>query len=286
MKNLETVRTEVRENSLIIYLSREERMNAFTLTMQQEIVKILDDAEEDDDIKAIIFTGDGKAYCAGADLSSGGDTFDNRKGREKTNDVVRDSGGLLTLRLFKCKKPLIAAVNGAAVGIGATMLLPMDTRICSDQARFGFVFAKRGIVPEAASSWFLPRLIGINKALELCYTGKVISAEEAKEIRLVSEILNQDKLIDRALEIAKEFTAESSQISIALTRQMMWRMLGADDPMEAHKIDSRAVFELGQSGEAIEGVNSFLEKRPPSFPGKVSKDMPSFFPWWDEKEFE
>ena len=286
MKNLETVRTEVRENSLIIYLSREERMNAFTLTMQQEIVKVLDDAEENDDIKAIIFTGDGKAYCAGADLSSGGDTFDNRKGREKTNDVVRDSGGLLTLRLFKCKKPLIAAVNGAAVGIGATMLLPMDTRICSDQARFGFVFAKRGIVPEAASSWFLPRLIGINKALELCYTGKVISAEEAKEIRLVSEILNQDKLIERALEIAKEFTAESSQISIALTRQMMWRMLGADDPMEAHKIDSRAVFELGQSGEAIEGVNSFLEKRPPSFPGKVSKDMPSFFPWWDEKEFE
>ena len=286
MKNLETVRTEVRENSLIIYLSREERMNAFTLTMQQEIVKVLDDAEEDDDIKAIIFTGDGKAYCAGADLSSGGDTFDNRKGRERTNDVVRDSGGLLTLRLFKCKKPLIAAVNGAAVGIGATMLLPMDTRICSDQARFGFVFAKRGIVPEAASSWFLPRLIGINKALELCYTGKVISAEEAKEIRLVSEILNQDKLIDRALEIAKEFTAESSQISIALTRQMMWRMLGADDPMEAHKIDSRAVFELGKSKEAIEGVNSFLEKRPPSFPGKVAKDMPSFFPWWDEKEFE
>ena len=286
MKNLDTVRTEFRENSLIIYLSREERMNAFTLTMQQEIVKVLDDAEENDDIKAIIFTGDGKAYCAGADLSSGGDTFDNRKGREKTNDVVRDSGGLLTLRLFKCKKPLIAAVNGAAVGIGATMLLPMDTRICSDQARFGFVFAKRGIVPEAASSWFLPRLIGINKALELCYTGKVISAEEAKEIRLVSEILNQDKLIDRALEIAKEFTAESSQISIALTRQMMWRMLGADDPMEAHKIDSRAVFELGQSGEAIEGVNSFLEKRLPSFPGKVSKDMPSFFPWWDEKEFE
>ena len=286
MKNLDTVRTEVRENSLIIYLSREERMNAFTLTMQQEIVKVLDDAEENDDIKAIIFTGDGKAYCAGADLSSGGNTFDNRKGRERTNDVVRDSGGLLTLRLFKCKKPLIAAVNGAAVGIGATMLLPMDTRICSEQARFGFVFARRGIVPEAASSWFLPRLIGINKALELCYTGKVISAEEAKEIRLVSEILNQDKLIERALEIAKEFTAESSQISIALTRQMMWRMLGADDPMEAHKIDSRAVFELGQSGEAIEGVNSFLEKRPPSFPGKVSKDMPSFFPWWDEKEFE
>ena len=286
MNNLETVRTEVKDNSLVIYLSREERMNAFTLSMQQEIVKVLDDAEQNDDIKAIIFTGDGKAYCAGADLSSGGDTFDNRKGRKRTNNVVRDSGGLLTLRLFKSKKPLIAAVNGAAVGIGATMLLPMDIRICSDRARFGFVFARRGIVPEAASSWFLPRLIGIDKALELCYSGKVISAEEAKEINLVSEVLPQEKLIERALEIAKEFTAESSQISIALTRQMMWRMLGADDPMEAHKIDSRAIFELGQSGEAIEGVTSFLEKRPPTFPGKVSKDMPSFFPWWNEKEFE
>lgn len=286
MKKFETLRTETKENSLIIYLSREERMNAFTLTMQQELVAALDEAENMDEIKSIIFTGDGKAYCAGADLSSGGDTFDNRKGREKTNNVVRDSGGLLTLRLFKSKKPLIAAVNGAAVGIGATMLLPMDFRICSEEARFGFVFARRGIVPEAASSWFLPRLVGITKALELCYSGKIISADEAEDINLVSEVLPKERLIDRALAVANEFTAESSQISIALTRQMMWRMLGADDPMEAHKIDSRGVFELGQSGEAIEGVKSFLEKRPPSFPGKVSKDMPSFYPWWDEKEFE
>lgn len=286
MKKFETLRTETKENSLIIYLSREERMNAFTLTMQQELVAVLDEAENMDEIKSIIFTGDGKAYCAGADLSSGGDTFDNRKGREKTNNVVRDSGGLLTLRLFKSKKPLIAAVNGAAVGIGATMLLPMDFRICSEEARFGFVFARRGIVPEAASSWFLPRLVGITKALELCYSGKIISAEEAEDINLVSEVLPKEQLLDRALAVANEFTAESSQISIALTRQMMWRMLGADDPMEAHKIDSRGVFELGQSGEAIEGVKSFLEKRPPSFPGKVSKDMPSFYPWWDEKEFE
>ena len=286
MKKFETLRTETKENSLIIHLSREERMNAFTLTMQQELVAALDEAENMDEIKSIIFTGDGKAYCAGADLSSGGNTFDNRKGREKTNNVVRDSGGLLTLRLFKSKKPLIAAVNGAAVGIGATMLLPMDFRICSEEARFGFVFARRGIVPEAASSWFLPRLVGITKALELCYSGKIISAKEAEDINLVSEVLPKDQLIDRALAVANEFTAESSQISIALTRQMMWRMLGADDPMEAHKIDSRGVFELGQSGEAIEGVKSFLEKRPPSFPGKVSKDMPSFYPWWDEKEFE
>ena len=286
MKNFETIRTEIKENSLIIFLSREDKMNAFTLTMQQELVAALDEAEKNDEIKAIIFTGDGKAYCAGADLSSGGDAFDNRTGREKTNNVVRDSGGLLTLRFFKSKKPLIAAINGAAVGIGATMLLPMDVRICSENARFGFVFAKRGIVPEAASSWFLPRLIGITKALELCYSGKIISAESANEINLVSEVLPQEQLIDRALEIASEFTSESSQISIALTRQMMWRMLGADDPMEAHKIDSRGVYELGQSGEAIEGVKSFLEKRPPSFPGKVSKDMPSFYPWWVEKEFD
>ena len=286
MKKFETLRTETKENSLIIYLSREEKMNAFTLTMQQELVAALDEAENMDEIKSIIFTGDGKAYCAGADLSSGGDTFDNRKGREKTNNVVRDSGGLLTLRLFKSKKPLIAAVNGAAVGIGATMLLPMDFRICSEDARFGFVFARRGIVPEAASSWFLPRLVGITKALELCYSGKIISAKEAKDINLVSEVLPKEQLLDKALAVANEFTAESSQISIALTRQMMWRMLGADDPMEAHKIDSRGVFELGQSGEAIEGVKSFLEKRPPSFPGKVSKDMPRFYPWWDEKEFE
>ena len=286
MKNFETIRTEIKEHSLIIYLSREDKMNAFTLAMQQELVAALDEAEKNDEIKAIIFTGDGKAYCAGADLSSGGDAFDNRTGREKTNNVVRDSGGLLTLRFFKSKKPLIAAINGAAVGIGATMLLPMDVRICSENARFGFVFAKRGIVPEAASSWFLPRLIGITKALELCYSGKIISAESANEINLVSEVLPQEQLIDRALEIASEFTSESSQISIALTRQMMWRMLGADDPMEAHKIDSRGVYELGQSGEAIEGVKSFLEKRPPSFPGKVSKDMPSFYPWWVEKEFD
>lgn len=280
------IKTEIKEKSLIIYLSRQEKMNTFTKNMQEEIVNALDAAEENDEIRSIIFTGDGKAFCAGADLSSGGDTFDSSKASDKSINAIRDSGGLLTLRLFKSTKPLIGAINGVAVGIGATMLLPMDVRICSNKARFGFVFTKRGIVPEAASSWFLPRLIGIENALKLCYSGKVISAEEAKDYKLVSEIISEDNLIDRALEIAKEFTAESSQISIALTRQLLWRMLGADDPMEAHKIDSRAVFELGKSGEAMEGVMSFLEKRPPEFPGKISKDMPNFYPWWIEKEFE
>ncbi|MDA9637028.1 crotonase/enoyl-CoA hydratase family protein [SAR86 cluster bacterium] len=286
MNTYKEIKTEIKEKSLIIYLSRQEKMNTFTKNMQEEIVNALDAAEENDEIRSIIFTGDGKAFCAGADLSSGGDTFDSSKAVDKSVNAIRDSGGLLTLRLFKSTKPLIGAINGVAVGIGATMLLPMDVRICSNMARFGFVFTKRGIVPEAASSWFLPRLIGIENALKLCYSGKVISAEEAKDYKLVSEIVSGDNLIDRALEIAKEFTAESSQISIALTRQLLWRMLGADDPMEAHKIDSRAVFELGKSGEAMEGVMSFLEKRPPEFPGKISKDMPSFYPWWIEKEFE
>jgi enoyl-CoA hydratase/carnithine racemase len=286
MNTYNEIKTEIREKSLIIYLSRQEKMNTFTKNMQEEIVNALDAAEENDEIRSIIFTGDGKAFCAGADLSSGGDTFNSSKVVDKSINAIRDSGGLLTLRLFKSTKPLIGAVNGVAVGIGATMLLPMDVRICSNKARFGFVFTKRGIVPEAASSWFLPRLIGIENALKLCYSGNVISAEEAKGYKLVSEIVSEDNLIDRALEIAKEFTAESSQISIALTRQLLWRMLGADDPMEAHKIDSRAVFELGKSEEAIEGVMSFLEKRPPEFPGKISKDMPNFYPWWIEKEFE
>jgi len=286
MKTYKNIKTVIKESSLIIYLSRPDKMNTFTKRMQEEIVHALDESEINDEIRSIIFTGDGKAFCAGADLSSGGDTFDSSERADKKNDVVRDSGGLLTLRLFKSTKPLIAAVNGVAVGIGATMLLPMDARICSNKARFGFVFAKRGIVPEAASSWFLPRLIGIESALKLCYSGKVIDAAEAKEYKLVSEVVNEDDLIDKALKIARDFTAESSQISVALTRQLMWRMLGADDPMEAHKVDSRAVNELGRSGEAEEGVMSFLEKRKPEFPGKVSKDMPSFYPWWTEKEFE
>ena len=286
MKTYKNIKTIIKESSLIIYLSRPDKMNTFTKRMQEEIVHALDESENNDEIRSIIFTGDGKAFCAGADLSSGGDTFDSSDRTDKKNDVVRDSGGLLTLRLFKSTKPLIAAINGVAVGIGATMLLPMDARICSNKARFGFVFAKRGIVPEAASSWFLPRLIGIESALKLCYSGKVINASEAKEYKLVSEVVNEEDLIDKALKIARDFTAESSQISVALTRQLMWRMLGADDPMEAHKIDSRAVNELGRSGEAEEGVMSFLEKRKPEFPGKVSKDMPSFYPWWTEKEFE
>ena len=286
MKNYEQIKTIVKNSSLIVQLSRPEKLNTFTETMMREIIDALDLAEQNNEIRSIIFTGDGDKFCAGADLSSGEDSFDWTEKKKSENKVVRDAGGVLTLRLFKSKKPLIAAINGDAVGIGATMLLPMDIRIASDEARFGFVFAKRGIVPEAASSWFLPRLIGIDNALKLCYSGKVINANEAKEIKLISEVTSEETLISRALELSEEFTAKTSSISIALTRQMMWRMLGADHPMEAHKIDSRAVYELGKSGEASEGIKSFFEKRPPNFPGKLTEDLPDFYPWWDEKKFE
>ena len=286
MKNYEQIKTIEKNSSLIVQLSRPEKLNTFTETMMREIIDALDWAEQNNQIRSIIFTGDGDKFCAGADLSSGEDSFDWTEKKKSENKVVRDAGGVLTLRLFKSKKPLIAAINGDAVGIGATMLLPMDVRIASDEARFGFVFAKRGIVPEAASSWFLPRLIGIDNALKLCYSGKVINANEAKEIKLISEVTSGESLISRALELSEEFTAKTSSISIALTRQMMWRMLGADHPMEAHKIDSRAVYELGKSGEASEGIKSFFEKRPPNFPGKLTEDLPDFYPWWDEKKFE
>ncbi len=286
MKNYEQIETKIEDKSLIISLSRPEKLNAFTEVMMREIIDAVNLAEENNNIRAIIFTGKGEKYCAGADLSTGEDSFNWTDKKKEAKDIVRDAGGVLTLRLFKSTKPIIGAINGDAVGIGVTMLLPMDVRIASDNARFGFVFAKRGIVPEAASSWFLPRLIGIDNALKLCYSANVIDAKTAKEINLISEITSQENLISRALQISDEFTKETSSISIALTRQMLWRMMGADHPMEAHKIDSRAVYALGKSGEAVEGIKSFFEKRPPEFPGKITEDMPDFYPWWDEKIFE
>ena len=286
MKNYEQIETKIEDKALIISLSRPEKLNAFTEVMMREIIDAVNLAEENNNIRAIIFTGKGEKYCAGADLSTGEDSFNWTDKKKEAKDIVRDAGGVLTLRLFKSTKPIIGAINGDAVGIGATMLLPMDVRIASDNARFGFVFAKRGIVPEAASSWFLPRLIGIDNALKLCYSANVIDAKTAKEINLISEITSQENLISRALQISDEFTKETSSISIALTRQMLWRMMGADHPMEAHKIDSRAVYALGKSGEAVEGIKSFFEKRSPEFPGKITEDMPDFYPWWDEKIFE
>ena len=288
---------EVQDKILTITLNRPDKLNAFNATMQQELIDAFDRADRDDDVRAVIVTGAGRAFCAGADLSSGADTFDRDAKRgpvrrlpdgrvDYSDPQVRDGGGQVTLRIFKCLKPVIAAVNGPAVGIGVTMQLAMDIRIASEQARFGFVFSQRGIVPEAASSWFLPRIVGISQALEWCYTGRVFPAQEALAGRLVSRVVPADELLPTARALAQEIAAKTAPVSVALIRQMMWRMLGADDPMEAHKIDSRGIYDRGRSDDVKEGVSSFLEKRPAQFSDKVSEHMPSYFPWWDERDYE
>ncbi|WP_038283293.1 crotonase/enoyl-CoA hydratase family protein [Pacificimonas flava] len=297
------IRYEVEDGIAVLTLYRPDKMNAFTGEMMFQMIDAFDRADAQDDVRAVIVTGSGeRAFCAGADLSAGAKTFDydarsdrpDRKGSavgtdgsiDYSHDAVRDGGGRVALRIFEMKKPVICAVNGAAVGIGVTMQLPMDIRIASETARFGFVFARRGITPEAASSWFLPRIVGISKALEWCYSGRVFDAQEALAGGLVSEVLPPDELLPRAKEIAREIADNTAPVSVALTRQMMWRMLGADHPMEAHKVDSRAIYSRGRTGDAKEGVVSFLEKRKPDYPVKVSDGMPDFFPWWDERPYE
>ncbi len=274
----------------LITLNRPEKMNAYTRDMGAEIIAALDMTDADDAVRAVIFTGAGeRAFCAGADL-----TPDNGKKPFSTQDVIenlsderiRDGGGLLTLRLFQSKKPLICACNGVAVGVGATMQLAMDIRLASDTARYGFVFAKRGIVPEAASSWFLPKIVGIQTALEWCMTGRIFDAAEAKEHGLVRSVHTSGDLLDAAKALAHEIAENTSAVSVAMTRAMLWRLSAAEHPMMAHRIDSRAIYKLSGGTDAQEGVQSFLEKRAPSFPGKVSEDMPDFYPWWDEPGFE
>lgn len=302
MTGFATIQTEISEGIFTLTLNRPDRMNAFTGEMMKEMIAAFDIADADDSVRAVIVTGAGeRAFCAGADLGAGKDTFDYTKRAERleagsplradgsvdySHPGVRDSGGKLTLRIFNSRKPVIGAINGAAVGIGATMQLPMDFRLASSKARFGFVFARRGIVPEAASSWFLPRLVGINQALDWCYSGRVFDAQEALGAGLVKSIHEPEDLIPAARAFAHSLTGESAPVSITLTRQMMWRMLGAAHPMEAHKIDSRAIWSRGQSGDAVEGVTSFLEKRPAAYPNRVSTDTPHFSPWMDEPEYK
>ena len=280
-----TLLYDVKDGVLTITLHRPEALNAFTGVMMNEMIDALDRADADDAVRAIIVTGSGRAFCAGADLSAGGSTFNADARPDRPSGLQRDGGGLLTLRIFECKKPMIAAVNGPAVGVGVTMQLPMDIRIASDNAKFGFVFARRGIVPEACSSYFLPRVVGISQALEWCYSGRVFNAEEALRGGLVRSVHPKEELLTVANGIAREIADYTSAISVTMIRHMMWRLLGADHPMEAHKVDSRGIYHLGRSPDAKEGVESFLEKRPARFPGKVSTDMPSFFPWWDERRF-
>ena len=280
-----TILYNITDNILTITLNRPEKLNAFNRNMMSEMIDALDHADDDDNIRAIIVTGAGRGFCAGADLSKGGDTFNAEVREDRESGLNRDGGGRLTLRIFECKKPIIAAINGPAVGIGATMLLPMDMRLCSSTAQIGFVFSRRGVVPEACSSYFLPRIVGISQALEWCYSGRVFPAHEALAGKLVRSIHEPDNLLEAATAIAREIAESTSAISITLIRQMMWRMLGVDHPMEAHKIDSRGMYHTGKDADAKEGIESFLEKRSPTFRLKSSSDMPDFFPWWEEREF-
>lgn len=305
MTDRQETRLEIADGIAILTLYRPDKLNAFTGRMMHEIISAFDETDANDDVKVVIVTGAGRAFCAGADLSAGaktfdydarGDDFSSRAGQDSpvradgtvdyTHEAVRDGGGRCTLRIFESLKPVIGAINGPAVGIGVTMQLPMDIRIASSAAKFGFVFARRGIVPEACSSWFLPRLVGISRAMEWCATGRVFGAEEALEGGLVRQVVAPEELMPTAIALAREIADNTAPVSVALTRQMLWRMLGADHPMEAHKIDSRAIYARGRQGDAKEGVVSFLEKRPAVYPDKVSANMPDFYPWWTDRPYE
>lgn len=287
----ETLLYSVEEGIATITLNRPEKLNAFNTQMMQDMIAAFDVTDADDAVRCVIVTGAGRAFCAGADLSAGAQTFDyEKRGGEamaaRTRDgAQRDGGGLLTLRIFDSLKPVIAAVNGAAVGIGATMQLAMDIRLASTEARYGFVFARRGLNPEAASSWFLPRLVGVQQALEWCYTGRIFPAQEALDGRLVRSLHAPDDLLPAARALAREIADNTAPVSIAITRQLIWRMAGASHPMDAHRADSRGIQARGRSGDAREGVTSFLEKRPAQYPDRVSTDLPDIWPHWEAPSF-
>ncbi|MFZ0268091.1 crotonase/enoyl-CoA hydratase family protein [Caulobacter sp.] len=290
--SFETLLYAVEDGIATITLNRPEKLNAFTARMMKEMIDVFDITDNDDAVRVVIVTGAGRAFCAGADLSGGGATFDRtnpqalEREEGKVGDIYRDGGGRVTLRMYESLKPIIAAVNGAAVGVGVTMQLPMDIRLASTDAKFGFVFARRGITPEAASSWFLPRLVGLQTALEWCFTGRVFGAQEALDRGLVRSLHAPEDLLPAARALAREIADNTAPVSVALTRQLLWRMAGADHPMEAHKADSRAIQSRGAAGDAKEGVSSFLEKRPPVYPDKVSKDLPDIWPTWGAHPFK
>jgi enoyl-CoA hydratase/carnithine racemase len=280
----ETLATDLSDGILVVTLNRPDRLNSFTTQMLRDLLELYDEVDRDDDVRVVIVTGAGRGFCAGADLQSGGNSFDHSA--SEAVDAHRDGGGLAVLRTYECRKPIIAAINGPAVGVGITMTLPMDIRIASDRARFGFVFARRGIVPEACSSWFLPRVVGISQAMEWVATGRVFPADEALRGGLVSRVVPHDELLPTARALAAEIAENTSAVSVALARQMLWKMLGADHPMEAHRVDSKAIHAMGRAPDAYEGVSAFLEKRAPRFRMQASRDMPDFFPWWEPRRFE
>jgi enoyl-CoA hydratase/carnithine racemase len=276
---------QVEDGIATVTLDRPDKLNTFTAQMRTELIDAFDRADADDSVRAVVVTGRGRAFCAGADLSAGSSTFDINARGVSDADEWRDGGGQVALRIFACTKPVIAAVNGPAVGVGATMTLPMDVRIAADGARFGFPFTRRGIVPEACSSWFLPRAVGISQALEWVLSGRIFDAQEALRGRLVRSLHPAGELLDAARTIAREIAENTSAVSVALARQMMWRMLGAAHPMEAHRLDSQGMAYMGRSADAAEGVSSFLEKRAAHYSMRVSSDMPPFYPWWTEPAF-
>jgi enoyl-CoA hydratase/carnithine racemase len=284
----EQISYQVDERILTITLNRPDRMNACTARMYEELITAFDRADADDAVKAIIVTGSGRAFCAGADLERGAETWGAKSeltDMSKQERYIGNGGGRIVRRIFDCHKPVIAAINGAAVGVGITMTLPMDIRLAVKGAKIGFVFASRGIVPEACSSWFLPRIVGISKALEWCYSAKIFRAEEAEKAGLFRSLHEPEELLPTARALAKEFVDNSSSVSMTLTRHMMWRMLGASHPLDAHEVDTAAMTALGQSDDAREGISAFLEKRPASFRDRVTQHLPKFFPWWKDRPF-
>jgi enoyl-CoA hydratase/carnithine racemase len=305
------IRYEIADQVLTITLDRPERLNAYTQTMGNELIEAFDRADADDEVRAVVVTGAGRGFCAGADLGGGGSTFDWRsrqaseggsqavegsrqasegsrqasEGNQASEEIPRDGGGQVTLRIFASTKPVIAAINGPAVGVGITMTLPMDIRLAAEGARMGFVFTRRGIVPEACSSWFLPRLVGVSQAMEWVATGRVFSAEEALAGGLVRSVHPQEELLGAARALAVEIAEHTAPVSVALSRRMLWTMLGADHPMAAHRADSRGMLFRGQSDDAREGVTSFLEKRPARFTDRVSDGLPDILPGREEPTF-
>jgi len=280
------IRYAVKDRVATVTLDRPDKLNAFTRRMRDELTTAFADADADDAVRVVIVTGAGRAFCAGADLSSGPATFDYAKRDDAGAEDHRDGGGRVSLAIYALKKPVIAAINGPAVGVGVTMTLPMDIRIASSAAKFGFVFARRGIVPEACSSWFLPKVVGLSRAAEWLYTGRVFGADEALAGGLVSRVVAPEQLLPAALALAREIADNTSPVAVALARQMLWRMAGADHPMEAHKVDSRGIFAMGASPDVREGIAAFKEKRAPRFGMKASSDMPAFYPWWEERPFK
>jgi enoyl-CoA hydratase/carnithine racemase len=284
-REYQTIAYETGEGVATITLDRPDRLNAFTAEMGEELVHAFDRVDADDDVRAVIVTGRGRGFCAGADLGAGGATFAG-EGGGPLGAWTRDTGGLVTLRIFRCLKPVIGAINGPAVGVGASMTLPMDIRVLAEGAKVGFVFAARGIVPDAAASWFLPRVVGISQALEWCLTGRVFGAQEALAGGLVRSVHPAEEVVGVARSLAQEIASSVAPVSAVLTRQMLWRMLGAEDPMIAHRLDSRAIAETGRMADATEGVEAFLAHRPASWKLAPSRDLPDWFPWWDELPFE